>query len=377
MLYRRLGTWDASALGFGCMRLPLHGDAPDQIDEDEALRMLHYAIDHGVNYLDTAYMYHRGRSEELVGKALRGGYRQRVRVATKLPLWSVEKADDLDRILDEQCARLDAGRIDYYLVHAMSQRVWEKYREFNVDAFFERATADGRIAAVGFSFHDQLPLFKEVLDARPWALCQIQLNYMDRHYQAGLEGLRYAAGLGVPVVVMEPIKGGRLATQPPPEVQRIQDRAPVRRTPAAWALRWVLDHPEVTVVLSGMSTMEQVRENLATAACALPGTLTAAEHALVDEVTEVLRRKMAIGCTECGYCLPCPQNVVIPQVFGLHNDVAVYGATTGAHRFYRRLLDANRGAPACAECGQCEEKCPQQLAIIAGLKAAHAALAQD
>ena len=289
MKYRRFGrlNWRASALGFGAMRLPVIEGDPARIDEDEAVRMIRYAIDHGVNYVDTAYSYHRGTSEVLVGKALQDGYRERVRLATKMPTWMVESQADMDKFLDEQLGKLRTDRVDLYLLHGLQKERWPKLRELDIFEWAEGAIADGRIGYLGFSFHDDYDVFREIVDSHDWTFCQIQYNYMDTEYQAGTRGLRYAASKGLAVVVMEPIAGGRLAVPPPPEIQAVWDRAEVRRTPAEWALQWVWNHPEVSVVLSGMSTMEHVGENVGSAGRSGPGVLTQGELELIEQVREI------------------------------------------------------------------------------------------
>jgi len=272
MLYRKLGktNLNVSILGFGCMRLPIQNgsqsasdvfDPNKAIDEEETIRMIHEAIDQGLNYFDTAYGYHAGKSEPLLGKALKG-YRDKVMLATKLPVWLVKEPQDLGRLLEEQLQRLETGHLDVYLLHGLNRQNWARMQDLGALEFLNRIQADGRVRYVGFSFHDDVKIFKEIVDAYPWALCQIQYNYYDEHYQAGKEGLTYAASRGLGIVVMEPLRGGRLTEKIPEEVQRVWDSAEERKTPAEWALRWVWNHPEVSTVLSGMSTLDQVRENI-------------------------------------------------------------------------------------------------------------------
>jgi predicted aldo/keto reductase-like oxidoreductase len=289
MQYRTFGKldWEPSALGFGAMRLPVIDDNPGKIDEPEATRMLRYAIDHGVNYVDTAYPYHEETSETFLGRALQDGYRQRIKLATKLPSWLVKVAEDCDRYLNEQLERLQTETIDFYLLHGLNEERWPKLRDLNVLEWAEKAMADGRIRYLGFSFHDRYDVFQEIVDASDqWTFCQIQYNYMDEEHQAGTRGLKYAADKGLAVVVMEPIRGGQLARNPPQAIAELWDTAAPRRTPADWALQWVWNHPEVSVVLSGMSTMEQVKQNVASASQSGPGTLTADELALIARVRD-------------------------------------------------------------------------------------------
>lgn len=375
MFYRKFGPLDfqVSALGFGCMRLPVLNKDPGQINEAEAIHMIRYAIDQGVNYIDTAYFYHNGQSEILVGKALKDGYREKVKLATKMPVGKVQTYEDFDRLLNEQLQKLDTGYIDFYLMHGLNRRTWDNIRKLGFERFLEQALADGRIRYPGFSFHDEYPVFTEIVDAYPWTFCQIQYNYMDTQIQAGTAGLKYAAAKGLAVVIMEPIKGGKLAKNPPAAVQKLWDKSPVKHSPAEWALRWVWNHPEVSVVLSGMSTMDQVEENLRTAGTARPNSLTEAELSLIEQAKSMYQSLTKIDCTACGYCQPCPSGVEIPRNFTLYNDAHIYD-DFGASRFaYKQFLQENSRASACTECGQCEDVCPQHLSIREHLKAVHSA----
>jgi len=380
MQYRTFGKldWKPSALGFGAMRLPvIDGDA-GKIDVPQATHMLRYAIDHGVNYLDSAYPYHKGTSETFLGQVLQDGYRERVKLATKLPSWRVEAPEDLDRYLDEQLERLQTSHIDFYLFHTLNEKSWLKLREVNVLRWAEGAMADGRIRHLGFSFHDTYEVFQEIVDAYDgWALCQIQYNYMDEEHQAGTRGLEYAADKGLAVVVMEPIRGGRLAGSVPPPIQALWDTAPRRRTPADWALQWVWNHPEVSVVLSGMSTMAQVEQNVASASQSGPGTLAEDELALIARVRDKYRELCPIPCTACEYCLPCPSGVNIPRIFEAYNDAFMYDALQRGQMVYNRFIPEEERANLCVECGQCLELCPQGIEIPEWLAKAHELLCQE
>ncbi len=364
MQYRKFGKldWQVSALGFGCMRLPtLEGDR-SRIDEPEATRMLHWAIDAGVNYLDTAYPYHDGNSERVVGRALQGGYRQKVRLATKMPTWLIESSADFDRYLNEQLQKLGTDHIDFYLLHGLSAERWPKVRDLGVREWAEGAIASGRIRHIGFSFHDKTDVLRQIIDEYDrWALCQIQYNYMDVENQAGTAGLRYAASKGLAVVVMEPLLGGRLVN-PPAAVQALWDTAPVKRSPSDWALQWLWSQPEVSVALSGMSAMEQVEQNLASAAASRVGLLTAEELALVDHVRAAYQALCPIPCTACNYCMPCPNGVAIPQNFAIFNNGRMYNQFAGARAHYARTKEEER-ASACIGCRECETKCPQHIPI--------------
>ncbi|MCX6030235.1 MAG: aldo/keto reductase [Chloroflexi bacterium] len=381
MQYRTFGklTWRPFALGFGAMRLPTIGGDSAQIDEPEATRMLRHAIDHGVNYVDTAYPYHRGTSEPFLGCALGDGYRERVKLATKLPCWLVKESADLDRYLNEQLARLQTGTIDFYLLHALDADRWRAMRELGVLAWAERALADGRIGHLGFSFHDKYEAFQEIVDAYDgWTFCQIQYNYMDEQEQAGVRGLKYAADKGLGVVVMEPLRGGLLAGNTPQPVQAIWDSAaaarsgdrPQRRVPAEWALQWVWNQPEVSLLLSGMNTMEQVTQNLASAERSGPGTLSLDELALIGRVRDAYRELSPIPCTNCKYCQPCPNGVVIPHVFETYNEAIMYGNPARGRMAYRQWFKPEEKADRCLRCGECEAQCPQRIMIMDWLEKA-------
>jgi uncharacterized protein len=378
--YRTFGKldWKPSALGFGAMRLPTIDNDPARIDEPEATRMVRYAIDHGVNYVDTAYPYHRETSEVFLGRALQDGYRERIKLATKMPCWKVEKPEDFDRFLDEQLARLQTDHIDFYLLHSLNADTWAQVRDMGVLPWTEGALTDGRIGHLGFSFHDKYEVFQEIIDATDlWTFCQIQYNYMDVDYQAGTKGLRYAAGKGLAVVVMEPIRGGRLSNHIPPVVQKLWDSMPVARTPADIALQWVWNHPEISLLLSGMSTMEHVVQNIESAERSGPGTLTDAELYLIAQAREAYKVLSPIPCTDCKYCLPCPNGVNIPRVFEIYNELMMYGNDQGAQMVYNTFLEAEERADNCIECGECLEQCPQQIEIPDWLAKIHELLCQE
>lgn len=347
-----------------------------RIDKPAATEMLRWAIDHGVNYVDTAYNYHEDASEQWLGEALADGYRERVKVATKMPAWKVERASDFDRFFNEQTERL-GGTPDFYLLHSLTGESWRKVHGFGVLAWAERALAEGRFSAFGFSFHDEYPVFEEIVDAALglWSFCQIQLNYMDTQHQAGLRGLEYAAERGLGVVVMEPIRGGQLAKEPP-RVREIWDSASVRRSPSEWALQWVWDHPEVSLLLSGMSTLQQVQENVAAAERSEPGGLSAEERMLVARAHDAFRAGMVVSCTGCRYCSPCPQGVNIPRILEIYNDVHIYDDLRRQRLFYSWLDEAAR-ADRCTGCGECEARCPQLLEVAEWLRRAHALLGAE
>ncbi|NLG98743.1 MAG: aldo/keto reductase [Chloroflexi bacterium] len=365
MQYRKFGKldWQVSALGFGCMRLPILEGKSGNINQSEAARMIHYAIDQGVNYIDTAYGYHEKMSEVMVGKALQGGYRQKVRLATKLPVWLVEESADFDKLLNEQLGKLQTDYVDFYLFHAMNRNSWEKVLRLNLLERAEAAVADGRVRHIGFSFHDTLDVFKEMIDGYDkWDFCQIQYNYVDVENQAGTAGLKYAASKGLAVVIMEPLLGGKLARDIP-ALEPIWNSAPEKRTPADWALQWLWNQPEVSVVLSGMSTMQQVEENIASASASGVGSLSPEAVEMINTVRETLNTLSPIPCTKCEYCLPCPNGVNIPRNFAVYNEGAMYHDHESARNTYKNWVKEEENASHCLQCQECESKCPQKIAI--------------
>jgi hypothetical protein len=356
------------------MRFPTTNGS-EHIDEAESAKMLRYAIDHGVNYVDTAYPYHGGNSELFVGRVLQDGYREKVRLATKLPSWEIEEPEDFDKYLNEQLEKLRTNHIDFYLLHALREKWWPKLRDLGVLEWAERAKADGRIGHLGFSFHDEYEVFEEIVDAYDWTFCQIQYNYMDIETQAGLKGLKYAASKGMAVVVMEPLLGGRLVN-PPESIQEIWSEAPKQRTPADWALQWLWHEPEVSVVLSGMSAMEHVEENVASADISGVGTLTDEELALFDRVREAYEELCPIPCTQCNYCMPCPEGLDIPRNFEIYNEGVMYDKPEHARRSYG-FLDEEKRASACIACLECEDQCPQNIPISEWMVHVHEVLGEN
>jgi predicted aldo/keto reductase-like oxidoreductase len=364
-----------SALGFGTMRLP---EKKGKIDEERATKQIRYAIDHGVNYVDTAMPYHMGTCEPFLGKALGDGYREKVKLATKLPHWFVKSREDMDKLLDVQLNNLKTNHINYYLIHNMKGSSWKALKELGIADFISRGKADGRIRNIGFSSHTGKKDFKEIIDDYPWDFCQIQYNFLDENNQAGTEGLEYAAAKdGLGVIIMEPLRGGNLAKTPPKEIQSIWDEATVKRTPAEWALRWVWNHPEVTVVLSGMNDENHIEENLRIAGEALPGSLTPQELSLVSRVADTYRKLMKVNCTGCRYCMPCPNGVNIPGCFDAYNNKYIGGGgpyygnpmigyivTVGGTYFGEKPGYASQ----CEECNECVKVCPQHIPVPKRLK---------
>jgi predicted aldo/keto reductase-like oxidoreductase len=375
--------WEVSALGFGAMRLPV--DENSKIIEDEAIRMIRYAIDHGVNYVDTAYPYHDGQSEVLVGKALNDGYREKVHLTTKLPMWLIKKREDFDKCLSEQIERLQSNP-DIYLFHGLNRDRLKKIKDLNLIEKMEESRDNGLFQYIGFSFHDGFDIFQEIIDYYKWDCCQIQYNYIDINNQAGTKGLQYAGSKDIAVIIMEPILGGKLAIPDDkldtrPEIKKILEKFKIKRTMADLALQFVWNHPEVSVVLSGMSAMQHVIENIESANNSGINSLTEEELQIISQLRKGFNQYTAVPCTRCGYCMPCPNGVTIPFVLLLLNEIFYWGER-GRPRismFYDRLIktqeeletkksegeDMEGAACLCIQCGECLDKCPQGIDIPA------------
>ncbi|MCI5649662.1 MAG: aldo/keto reductase [Fusicatenibacter sp.] len=359
MQYRKFGNTglEVSALGFGCMRFPtVEVDGRKVIDEDRAIAMVRNAIDEGVNYIDTAYPYHDGQSEVVVGKALADGYREKVYLATKSPVWMIKKPEDFERFLDEQLKKLNTDHIDFYLLHALGrERFEDTVKKFDLVRHMEQAKAEGKIRHIGFSFHDDLDTFKEIVDYYDWDFCQIQYNYADIKQQAGTEGLIYASSRGLGVVIMEPLRGGKLAVPAP----HMADELPKGKTPVEWALDFLWDQPEVSLLLSGMSTEQQVVDNLVYASRSSTGMLSEEEKAAMEKAGEIFNTMALVKCTKCQYCLPCSVKINIPEIFAIYNKTATDGKQEA-----KELYDACEvKADACVRCVRCEKVCPQHIGI--------------
>lgn len=370
MLYRKMPKTgdELSILGFGCMRLPMKDG---QIDEERATAQLRGAIDRGVNYVDTAWPYHFGASEPFVGRALKDGYREKVFLATKLPCWLVKTPDDMEKYLNTQLERLETDHIDYYLMHSLGWDTWKKMLEMGITDFMDRIKTDGRVRRVGFSFHSAPDEFKPIVDSYNFDFCQIQFNYLDRDFQAGLAGLKYAASKNMGIVIMEPLRGGSLGSAQQPEaVQAVFDTAETKRTPVEWALRWVWNHPEVGVILSGMNEETHIDENIRIASEAEPLSLTNKELEIMDRTEGEFKKLIKVNCTACEYCLPCPVGVKIPVCFEHYNNMFIFNDPNAAlFRYAVQTGEAfaehpNTGfASQCVQCGECVEKCPQGIDI--------------
>ena len=364
MQYRKFGKldWQASILGYGCMRLPTDENDPNSpnITEKEAFRLIHHAIDNGVNYLDSGYRYHSGMSEIVLGKALKGGYREKAKIATKCPMPAVKTADDYDRLLDEQLKKLDVEMIDFYLFHGLSKDSWDLVLEQDVLARAEAAKKAGKIGYIGFSSHEDNENFEEIIMGYDnWAMCQVQYNFLDDEYQAGRKGVELAASRGIAVVAMEPLRGGKLGT-PIKEVADLLNERGYTGKMADLAFRWVWNQPEVAIALSGMTTMSQVEENLATAEIARPHMLREDELSLIREIKAIYAGRPGIPCTSCSYCMPCPNGVHIPKALKFYNEGLIFDYYEEPRRLYA-LFDGN--ADACIQCKECEPKCPQSIPI--------------
>jgi predicted aldo/keto reductase-like oxidoreductase len=385
MRYRKLGKTglDVSILGFGAMRMPMVGnpggmagfDPNIPIDEAEAAKMIEYAVEHGINYFDTAYGYHGGKSEIFLGKTLKK-HRPGVLLATKLPPFMVQKPEDFEKLLNEQLGKLNTDYLDFYLVHGLDSKSWTRMRDMGVLEFLDRVRAGGRIRFAGFSFHDELKVFKQIVDSYAWDMCQIQYNFYDQIYQAGREGLAYAASRGLGVVVMEPLRGGRLTGKIPSPVQALWAGAKKKRSPAEWAMRWIWNHADVSLALTGSSSLQQLEENVRAAVDGVPASLTPEEISLMDEVRATYRRMLKVDCTGCGYCMPCPEGVNIPDNFSLYNDVFLFDGAEHSGFFYNKFMTPEQRASGCTECLVCEDKCTQKIKISEALKEVHKTLAE-
>lgn len=353
---------ETSLLGFGCMRFPLTEDG--QIDEVQSQEMIDYGIAHGVNYIDTAYYYHDGESEPFVGKALAKYERSSYYLATKLPVWALKSRDEVRTLFEDQLKKLRTDYIDFYLLHSLDTRNWNATLKHDVLSVVEELQAEGKIRYIGFSFHDEYEVFEEIIQHRKWDFCQIQLNYMDTEMQAGVKGYKLAESLGVPMVVMEPIRGGALAGFSGEMNEKFYalDRD---KSISSYALRFVAEFPNVKVILSGMSAMAHVKDNINTFSPYVP--LNDKEKAVIGEIRETLEARMQNGCTGCNYCMPCPQGVNIPGNFKIWNTYHMY-QNYEPIRFAWEGLGRKRKASNCIECRLCEEKCPQKIKIADDLK---------
>ncbi|MEF9992265.1 MAG: aldo/keto reductase [Romboutsia sp.] len=372
MKYRKFGKFDeeVSILGFGCMRLP---QKDGHIDEEEATKIIRYAIDNGVNYIDTAYPYHNGESEPFVSKVLKDGYRDKIKLATKLPTWLITSREDMDKYFNEQLERLDTDYIDFYLVHNLNRDTYKNAKDNGLFEFLNTIKDKKLARYIGFSFHDSIEVYKGIIDDYDWDFTQIQYNYIDENHQAGTEGLLYAAKKNLGIVIMEPLRGGALVNNISENIRNIIKNSKVEKSEVEWAFKFLYDKNEISVVLSGMSNMEQVVDNLRIADKEGVGnSMTEDERKTINKLRDEFESKIKVNCTGCKYCVPCPKGVDIPTCFELLNNASMFDSVDKLRiTHYPNLVNSERDASLCVECGLCETNCPQHIEIRNRLKEVH------
>ena len=378
MKYREMGKLgiQASAFGLGCMRFNGTASGDSIINEEKAIGLIRQAIDGGVTYLDTAYVYLDKTSEIVLGKALRDGYREKVTIATKMPMEYVHNREEMQALLDSELKKLQTDHIDFYLMHGINKEKWEYFKSIGVPAFFDDMKRAGKIRYKCFSFHGPYEDFEYVINDWDWDMVQVQYNFMDVNNQAGTKGLELAGKKGIPVVIMEGLLGGRLA-KAPANVQALYDAFPTQRTPVEWAFRWLCNHPEVSVVLSGCNEPEQIAENLRIFDTVETGIMSPEEEKLMEDVREAYLSRTKIGCTGCRYCMPCPNGVNIPGIFSVWNKTSLYDTDPKGDWDLKQIREKNNGADRCVGCSACEAACPQHLNIIESLQTAWHELGAD
>ncbi|MBN2878317.1 MAG: aldo/keto reductase [Clostridia bacterium] len=374
MQYRKMPKSEdkLSVLGYGCMRLPTKGSS---IDAEEAKRQVLHAIEGGVNYLDTAWPYHRGASESFLGEHILNdkAVREKVYVATKLPCFTISKSEKFDEIFNKQLSKLNIDYVDYYLLHSLSGSTWQKMVDLGIKEWMDKIKKEGKVRHMGFSFHGKQEDFFKIVDGYDFDFCQVQFNILDENYQAGIKGIEYAADKGLGIIVMEPLRGGSLTDKIPEEIQKIYDTAEIKRKPADWALRWIYNHPQVTLLLSGMNKMEHIDENIKVASESMPGAMNEKENKIIADVRNKYLELLTIGCTGCGYCMPCPVGIDIPGVLKELNNYHMFSKAGAKLKYiaYNGIMTADGNAhyaSSCIECGKCEKKCPQNLEIRNAMK---------
>ena len=388
MQYRKFGKkpYEVSALSMGCMRLPMmvNDKGESVVDREQAYEMIRYAADNGINHFDSAYGYHSRTSEEVLGEALEGGRREKVRIATKQPFRTMQDLssgggatihENARRNLENTLKKLRTSYIDLYLIHGIGGGNWEDVKSNKIIDLYEKFRAEGLIKGIAFSFHGNFETFKDVIEFYDWDMCQVQQNFMDVARECTEEGIRIAGKKDIAIVVMEPLRGGSLAT-PPDHVKAIYDEYPVKRTGIEWAFRHVINYPEVSSALSGMSTLEQVKQNLEIFAKPdmVANCLSQEEKDIIARVKAAYESVKGVPCTACNYCMPCPQGVQIPSIFGRYNDGNMFGNFNAPKRGYMFITNQKGDASFCTECGECEKKCPQDVKIIKELKTVHEVL---
>lgn len=371
MKYRNFGKLgiQGSAFGLGCMRFNGAASGDSVIDEEKAISLIRRAIDGGVTYIDTAYVYLDKTSEIIVGKALQDGYREKVTIATKMPAELVHNREEMQAMLDEELKKLQTDHIDFYLMHGINKEKWEYFKSIGAPEFFDDMKKAGKIRYKCFSFHAPYEEFEYIIKDYDWDMVQIQYNFMNEEYQAGTKGLELAGSLGIPVVIMEGLLGGRLA-KAPDNVQALYDAFKIKRSPVEWAFRWLCNHPEIGTVLSGCNEAAQIDDNLRIFDTVEPGIMSEEELKLMSDVRDAYLSRMRIGCTGCRYCMPCPNGVNIPGIFAAWNDVSLYNADPAEHFVMNEIRRNGAGADNCVACGACEAACPQHLPIIESLQTA-------
>jgi len=369
MQYRNFGKLDfkPSVLGFGLMRLPVVGNDSAKIDYPQAEEMIRYAIENGINYFDTAYVYHQGQSEIFLGKTLKkNNWREKINIATKLPSWNLSSKNDLDKIFEEQLKRLQTDYVDFYLLHSLDLEQWNLFQKFDALNWLDKKIQEGKIKYAGFSFHDDFLVFEKIINSYNWTFCLLQHDLLDIDYQAGINGINLAYDKNIAVVTMEPLKGGKLVN-PSPNINSIWEEAENKRTPVQWAFDYLWDNPQISVVLSGMSSPAQLKENIEYANKSKANSLTDKDKQAIEKVRQEYQKIKTVPCTKCNYCSICPQKINIPIIFEIYNDFLIYNQKDQFDKKIKELKE-KKEFEKCLECKKCESICPQKIKIVDELK---------